>query len=468
MGILDDLIYGYRDLYDAAGQLLPRRTKLRVLGEGVTAVDNPVTGQTELTLAGGGSIPSAIVVDRAMLAGALSVIDPSYVVAENTITGTGTAPALLGETVLIVALGRPGFISEAGWYEVTLADGTDWTLTRLPGTTAGTVMPAGQVTLVRVPAPSWSEWTQDLPIFPANGVGVHEWVLPSAATMGSAVSGEQAVFAPAVDVPHRHGIWDAYEGEALTHPLATSESHGFMSLEQHIALSELSATRPIVVYTSVPKNVLVGLGLTIVDADTISGTGFFAPVGVTALVVAPYETGVDNLSGWYVVTVASGGVWTAVRMEGLRAGDAVPEGQLTICRTVSPGLPPVTCWVMSGGTTVGAKSAALTPLPAVGMPFVATTPAGISSAGSAGSATTVSRSDHVHAHGAQSWDAGAGLAHPEATTTDPGFMSAAQAEQLAAVVAATEVTGSRTDGTALASLLTALATAGIITDSTTA
>lgn len=49
MPFLDDLI-GIHDLTVNGGSALPRRNVLNVIGSGVTAVDNPVTGATDLTL----------------------------------------------------------------------------------------------------------------------------------------------------------------------------------------------------------------------------------------------------------------------------------------------------------------------------------------------------------------------------------------------------------------------------------
>lgn len=49
MPFLDDLI-GIHDLSVNGGGLLPRRSVLNIVGTGVTAVDNPVTGVTDLSL----------------------------------------------------------------------------------------------------------------------------------------------------------------------------------------------------------------------------------------------------------------------------------------------------------------------------------------------------------------------------------------------------------------------------------
>jgi len=49
MPFLDDLI-GIHDLTVNGGSALPRRSVMNVIGTGVTAVDNPVTGTTDLTL----------------------------------------------------------------------------------------------------------------------------------------------------------------------------------------------------------------------------------------------------------------------------------------------------------------------------------------------------------------------------------------------------------------------------------
>lgn len=45
-----DYLLGIHDLTVNGGSALPRRSVLNVLGTGVTAVDNPVTGVTDLTL----------------------------------------------------------------------------------------------------------------------------------------------------------------------------------------------------------------------------------------------------------------------------------------------------------------------------------------------------------------------------------------------------------------------------------
>jgi hypothetical protein len=57
----DDLI-GIHDLTLNGGSPLPRRSTLNIIGTGVTAVDNPITGQTDVTLpntVGGATISPA-------------------------------------------------------------------------------------------------------------------------------------------------------------------------------------------------------------------------------------------------------------------------------------------------------------------------------------------------------------------------------------------------------------------------
>lgn len=49
MPFLDDLI-GIHDLTVNGGSAVPRRSVLNLLGSGVTATDNPVTGATDITL----------------------------------------------------------------------------------------------------------------------------------------------------------------------------------------------------------------------------------------------------------------------------------------------------------------------------------------------------------------------------------------------------------------------------------
>jgi hypothetical protein len=53
MSFLDTLIFGVREVY-AAGVELTRRPALD-FGAGLTAVDNPMTGRTDITASGGGS-----------------------------------------------------------------------------------------------------------------------------------------------------------------------------------------------------------------------------------------------------------------------------------------------------------------------------------------------------------------------------------------------------------------------------
>lgn len=62
MPFLDDLI-GIHDLQVNGGALLPRRSVLNVIGTGVTAVDNPTDGSTDLTLptaTGGATITAPV------------------------------------------------------------------------------------------------------------------------------------------------------------------------------------------------------------------------------------------------------------------------------------------------------------------------------------------------------------------------------------------------------------------------
>lgn len=62
MPFLDDLI-GVHDITVNGGSALPRRSVLNIVGVGVTATDNPIAGQTDLTLptsVGGATITAAV------------------------------------------------------------------------------------------------------------------------------------------------------------------------------------------------------------------------------------------------------------------------------------------------------------------------------------------------------------------------------------------------------------------------
>lgn len=383
---------------------------------------------------GGSSTPSAIVVDRAILSQVLEVLSPGYIAAPNTITGTGALGGLpVGTTLLIIAPGRPGFIDESGWYELTTSTGSAWTMTRMAGTEADEVVPAGQTTVCRDAVDTWEDWTGGLPIFVASGVGVHEWILANDATMASMLSVEQASFAPAVDVPHVHGEWGALEGGILTHPLATPVEPGFMSSDQ---VQQLAALAGRVVTVDMFIDELDDTLSWDYTPTTMTGTGTFTPgdppVGLTSLYAAKTPAAEH---GWYEVTTSDGSTLVLTRIAGLDTSESVYDRTVTVVRgntdpptgmvimlvdTQWPGgvLGTDTLafeWVINGAAGGGADLSDATPL-AVGT-------------ASGGTSIDASRADHVHAHGDQL----GGSLHADATTVAAGFMPTAAVTQLAAL-----------------------------------
>jgi len=131
--------------------------------------------------------------------------------------------------------------------------------------------------------------------------------------------------------------------------------------------------------------------------------------------------------------VADAAITAPGLVESTVLGFRFPDGTVqTSAATVSGGVPSVNG--IGGAVTIaGAGTASVQ---TVGSTITVTTPAfgtpvAVGDTNAAGAATTIARSDHVHAHGEQ----GGGNLHATATTGSAGFMSAADKQKLDEVVA---------------------------------
>src|SRR5258708_1809673 len=95
MGLLDALIFGYRQVLDGANALLPQRSRVKFLG---TVTDNPANDSTDVTM-GGGADTDAVV------AGTGVVTQPSATAAQSLVggdsatdNGTADRSVVLGPT----------------------------------------------------------------------------------------------------------------------------------------------------------------------------------------------------------------------------------------------------------------------------------------------------------------------------------------------------------------------------------
>lgn len=98
MPFLDDLI-GVHDLTVNGGSALPRRATLNIIGTGVTAVDNPVNGTTDLTL------PTST--------GGLTITPPSLTTATSDYGPVNAATASVWRISSTGAVDLTGIISTA-------------------------------------------------------------------------------------------------------------------------------------------------------------------------------------------------------------------------------------------------------------------------------------------------------------------------------------------------------------------
>jgi hypothetical protein len=149
MPFLDDLI-GIHDLQVNGGSLLPRRSVLNVIGTGVTAVDNPVTGCTDLTLptnAGGTTISPA-----ALSSNTNNFSPAGYSTASVIRVSASTAVAITGLNDAVQANVRP-VLMNVGSFTITLShqSASSTTTNRFvcPGSVDYTIDPGETVELVR-------------------------------------------------------------------------------------------------------------------------------------------------------------------------------------------------------------------------------------------------------------------------------------------------------------------------------
>lgn len=467
---LDDLL-GYKDII-FNGIALARRSKLRLLGAGVTVEDNPNTGTTDVTISsgggGGGGLSFAEVsdLDGPVTANTIARVDASAddAVVSRTAPQTFAAgdefgvlvhgPLGTGGSVVISAgeLGD-GFIlpddvtgseytltesGEGAYFKATAASTSSgkWQLYERSkaGGGAGEHGNLAGGSLHAVATTSTAGFMSSSDKTKLDGISSSAAALTSAApaAVGAAAVVGVGTTAARSDHVHAHGN----QAGGSLHSVATTETAGFMSAADKEKLDGISAG--------------AGSGVALTSSVTPSAIGTAAIGSAETAARADHVHAHGTQAGGSLhaeATTSAAGFMSADDKTKL---DGVSESATNTPLTSSAPAAVTRATAVVGVATAAAR--------ADHKHDVSTAvPVAVGTANGEGTASTLARSDHVHAHG----DQAGGSLHAVATTSVAGFLSAADKAKLDGI--AEEATALALTSSSPATITRATSVVGIAT-----